>query len=184
MVLKGMVAMANQRPESDDEFITMQQEAIRRVREMQSRARATLENAGMHIENHSDMPAEPPMQGYLPPISQRATENNSHNEPDEIDRGGHETEEKQIDMQAENNKGEQSEQKEEVDHHKTVEKNAKSSNEKRNDPLASLSHIISNPMVNLSLGSDQIMLMTMIYLLLKDGADKWLILSLAYVLMT
>jgi len=143
-----MVAMANQRPESDDDFIRMQQEAIRRVREMQSRARATLENAGMHIENHSDMPAE----------------------PEEIEPFEHEAENKPVEPKIENERVE----------HKSGENNG----EKHNDSLGALSQLIHNPMINLKLGSDQIMLMILIYLLVNDGADKWLILSLAYVLIT
>jgi hypothetical protein len=165
-----MVAMANQRPESDDDFIRMQQEAIRRVREMQSRARATLENAGMHIENHSDMPADPPVQGFSMPTPQRATENDRPVEPEEIEPFEHEAENKPVEPKIENERVE----------HKSGENNG----EKHNDSLGALSQLIHNPMINLKLGSDQIMLMILIYLLVNDGADKWLILSLAYVLIT
>ncbi len=188
--------MANQWSESDDDFIRMQQEAIRRVREMQSRARATLENAGMHIENQSDMPATPPVQGYSTPDHE--SENVKHEETESTENNKHEPEIRQNVYTPESEqrgnvteKQNQREVKNERIEHETEDarhenKNSKGSfagsGGKRGDPLSTLTHIINNPMINLSLESDQIMLMILIYLLVQDGADKWLILSLAYVL--
>lgn len=51
--------MAQGYPETEADFVSMQQEAINRVRQMQERARRTLENAGLHIEN-SEHEQEPP----------------------------------------------------------------------------------------------------------------------------
>lgn len=136
--------MANRNTESDDDFLRMQQEAIRRVREMQSRARATLENAGMHIENNDSrpQPSEPvysaPEKNY-PPVNERRE-------------------------------------------YKKTESETAFSGEKH-VPHHSAAPLIRVPSFNLSLDSDQVLLTMLVYLLIKDGADKWLILSLAYVLM-
>lgn len=135
--------MANKYPESEDDFIHMQQEAIRRVREMQSRARATLENAGMHIENNDPRP-QPSAPVYSAPETHHSPlkEKHEHAEP-------------KVEPVV-------SEEKH-VPHHSTA-------------PL------IRVPSFNLSFDSDQVLLIMLIYLLIKDGADKWLILSLAFVL--
>lgn len=138
--------MAKSYPESEDDFIRMQQEAIRRVREMQSRARATLENAGMHIENNGPL-KEPPAPAYsAPPAGEMHLENAQHREHKKADSKPSFTEEKHV-------------------------------------PHHSVKPLIRVPSFNLSLDSDQVLLTLLIYLLMKDGADKWLILSLAYVLM-
>lgn len=44
-------------PQTEEDFLAMQQEAIQRVRQMQRRARRTLEDAGMHIEPPASEPA-------------------------------------------------------------------------------------------------------------------------------
>lgn len=64
--------MPRENPESEEDFIAMQQEAIRRVREMQQRARDTLENAGMHIES-----GEPNRGGEVPNETARSEANRS-----------------------------------------------------------------------------------------------------------
>lgn len=138
--------MSKHYPESEDDFIRMQQEAIKRVREMQNRARATLERAGMHIENSED--AFPPPQAYpgyvqnphptAPPAEPVIhTESDLHTEPV---------------MQT----------------------------EKVSKPAAVPLNMGG---LTLSLDHDQLLLLSMILMLLQDGADKWLLLSLAYVLL-
>lgn len=144
---KGLVEVANKYPESEDDFVRMQQEAIRRVREMQNRARATLENAGMHIEN-SEPRQSPSPPAYSAPAAGEA--------PSKTVQQRHE-------------------------HEKQESKS--SFTEEKHVPHHSVKPLIRVPSFNFSLDSDQVLLTLLIYLLLKDGADKWLILSLAYVLM-
>lgn len=55
--------------------------------------------------------------------------------------------------------------------------------EEKHVPHHSTAPLIRVPSFNLSLDSDQVLLIALMYLLIKDEADKWLILSLAYVLM-
>src|SRR5659263_91351 len=73
--------MPRQAPENEDDFLRMQQEAIRRVRDMQERARRTLENAGVTIErplsnsaNDSDMR----MQDTVPLHEQTSAHRSEH----------------------------------------------------------------------------------------------------------
>jgi len=146
---EGTDYMARHNPESEDDFIRMQQEAIRRVREMQRRARATLENAGMHIENKDD-PFPPPQAypGYarepetphMPPVAP-APPQSADNPPAAL---------------AEQKKPE------------PVQKPASSVPRKSG--------------INFSLDHDQLLLLAIILMLIQDSGDKWLLLSLAYVL--
>lgn len=154
--------MARNNPESEDDFLRMQQEAIRRVREMQSRARATLEQNGVHIENNGDMPAEPPQQSYTAPVpTQRRYTEPPRRQPEPQQRRS-EPEQKQP------------EPREKLPHTEEQFHNSTSKSPETGK---------KNQAFNLSLDNDQLMLLGLIYVLMKDGADKWLILSLAYVLM-
>lgn len=61
--------MAQNLPENEDDFIRMQQEAIRRVREMQERARRTLADAGMPIQPAVPDPFPPGPAPEVPPAA-------------------------------------------------------------------------------------------------------------------
>lgn len=148
--------MAKRSPESDDDFMRMQQEAIRRVREMQNRARATLENAGMHIESHDDpFPASRDYPDYQPiPQSTLRDENPVQNQIRPNERQNASLNETVF------------EREEKVPVKTDV-----------NIPL-------KMDGLSLSLDHDQLLLLSIILMLMQDGADKWLLLSLAYVLIS
>jgi hypothetical protein len=59
--------MPRKSPENEDDFIRMQQEAIRRVRDMQERSRNTLESANMSLDGRE--PARPAAAVNNPPRS-------------------------------------------------------------------------------------------------------------------
>lgn len=140
--------MAKKLPESDDDFSRMQQDAINRVREMQKRARATLESAGMHIEPAStDLPESTPSTPMPPAPHMNPAAEDGHEKKTETKNLNTPTNQNNTDGNADNHKS----------------------------PLSFL---------NLSLDSEQIMLIACAYLLFKDGADTWLILALVYIIMT
>jgi hypothetical protein len=163
--------VANRNTESEDDFIRMQQEAIRRVREMQSRARATLENAGMHIENDNDYPdaaahsapaasAGASAPGWSADDNHATAKNPVHNEA-------------HVSTQHQTQPNQQPRERE-IPHIPNIPHEPHRSEQPGGLNLQGL---------NISLDTDQLMLMATIYLLIKDGADKWLILSLAYILL-
>lgn len=148
--MKGLIYVARHTPESEDDFIRMQQEAIRRVREMQRRARATLENAGMHIENRDD-PFPPPQvypghsrepeAPHMPPVAP-APPQSADNPP------------------------------------------AALAEQKKSEPVQKPANSVPRGKggINFSLDHDQLLLLAIILMLIQDSGDKWLLLSLAYVL--
>ncbi|HEX3026105.1 MAG TPA: hypothetical protein VHR42_02605 [Clostridia bacterium] len=142
--------MAGNMPESENDFMQMQQEAIRRVRQMQERARRTLESAGMHIdetggESQDGPPAAPPIENPAVGPAPRRVPSPSP---------GHQ----RIPLPLSGQSGKQ--------------------------PPGIPDDKISIPILNIAVDSDQMLLVLLMYLLIKDGADQWLILSLAYVLLT
>lgn len=131
--------MADRDPKNERDFLQMQQEAIRRVREMQARARRTLEDAGM--------PIEPPSPPQHPPEPARDARQSEPPAPEEKEPAGKETEEPPLETGF------------------------------KEEKAASLPF-------HLSLDSEQIMLMLLIYLLYKDHGDQYLMMALAYLLLT
>jgi hypothetical protein len=173
--------MANRDFDSEDDFLRMQQEAINRVREMQKRARLTLENAGMHIESTSDFPDETPrassQQSSAPNTSPAhtsasAAHDSRPQEPSRPQQAPHSGNHTPFGTPASGIRRESANEKSEFAH--DGERNLAAQN-----PILSSLHGL-----NLSLDSDQLLLLLLIYLLSTDGADKWLILSLAYVMLT
>jgi hypothetical protein len=164
--------VAKQNSQSEDDFLKMQQEAVRRVREMQSRARATLENAGMHIENNSEseFPSAQADNGRKTnDVTFRASSPDLYfNEPVTNIPYSVEPHTNATNLHdSHTNAPHQSQRPENI--------NPLSRDEPSRIHMSGL---------NLTLDSDQLLLLLTLYLLVKDGADKWLILSLAYVMLT
>jgi hypothetical protein len=164
--------------DSEDDFLRMQQEAIRRVREMQSRARATLENAGMHIEGgepSDPLPREPAPQQDAPAPQPRAPQNaDAAHKSDSSDDSSRRS--------AEQNRRPQ---QRETPQRETPEREAPQREAPRREtapPHREGAPAVHMPGLNIDIESDQLLLMLSLYLLVQDGADKWLILALAYVL--
>lgn len=124
-----------ERDKKERDFLQMQQEAIRRVRDMQARARQTLEDAGVPLE-----PAEPPDAPHM--------ESPSH---------APEPEAEPVDDPPANDDPPQ-------------------------EPR--MSHHEPQMPFHLALDSEQIMLLLIIYLLYKDQGDQYLMMALAYLLLT
>lgn len=133
--------MADREPKNEQDFLRMQQEAIRRVRDMQARARRTLEDAGVPLEP----PSPPQHEPQEPP---------SAPEPDAA--GPFEEDARQA----------ASEDAPPPEHA------APSAGRAKGFPF------------NLSLDTEQIMLLLIIYLLYKDHGDQYLMMALAYLLLT
>ena len=123
---------------NEQDFLQMQQDAIRRVREMQARARQTLENAGVPLEpppvRETEAPSRP-----APPPAREPKEPPCAAPPPE--REGPPT-------------------------------------KRPPEPSSLLSGF------HFSLDSEQILLMLLIYLLYKDHGDPYLMMALAYLLLT
>ena len=130
-------------PENEDDFIQMQQEAIRRVREMQARANRTLEDAGMHITDHPDegtqvheavldQQAAQPVHAGPPPLPAPRPAGQADRRP----------------------------------------------------PPEGRENAIRLPIFNISLDSDELLLLVMVFLLVREKADPWLVLALGYILIT
>ena len=150
--------MANINPDSEEDFLRMQQEAIRRVRDMQKRARLTLENAGMHIENTDSFPDDA-QKTAIPDVKEAPAE--PEHTAAHFDAPPHEK-----DSGFEHEKSE----------------NPPPQGNGQDSPLFGNFSLKQLSGFNLSLDSDQILLIFLIYLLATDGADKWLMLSLAYIM--
>ncbi|MFT8888793.1 MAG: hypothetical protein ABF904_08245 [Ethanoligenens sp.] len=131
--------MADREPRNEQDFLRMQQEAIRRVRDMQARARRTLEDAGVPLEP----PAPQETQGEptqsreaFPAFAEDTPSFSADEEPPEAA-----------------------------------------------ESPASANHAPETPF-HFALDSEQIMLMLIIYLLYKDHGDQYLMMALAYLLLT
>lgn len=173
--------VARQTSEAEDDFIRMQQEAIMRVRDMQSRARATLENAGVHIENsNADYPLEQAQNGRTQSdlFAQSFSANQSSNDPHSD----------AVHSDAVRSDTARSAAAHADTSHAGAARSGATHESKRpvekDEPQQGEPSIINAMGLNISLDNDQLLLLLTIYLLIKDGADKWLILSLAYVMLT
>ena len=194
--------MPRQAPENEDDFLRMQQEAIRRVRDMQERARRTLENAGVTIErplsnsaNDSDMH----MQDTVPLHEQNSVQREQH-EPMHEETSAHRSEhqpratsqhDQHEPMHGETNAHRSEHQPRSTSQHEPQVSHAGVTSSSvlnaaaphiQGGLLSSLTGIL--PSFNLSLDTEQIMLLALCYMLFQDGADKFLIMALAYVVMT
>lgn len=219
--------VANQNYDSEDDFARMQQEAIRRVRDMQNRARATLENAGMHIENSgSDFLPEQEHIGRAQPDSPSLVSPTGHssddpqtddphtntvysnNDPhsntvrtDDPENNNHRSNDPRS-YNSQNNDPRSNDPRTDDTQNNAPRSNDSHNNDPRTDePRTKEPHQSQRPVethepqlnepplmqalgLNIALDSDQLLLLLAIYLLIKDGADKWLILALAYVMFT
>lgn len=181
--------MAN---ETEDDFIRMQQEAIRRVREMQSRARATLENAGMHIESGGEPVTAAPRadspRAEIPYVDAPVYDTPQQQAPAETP---HEN------VQAPHVQAPHAQpQRAEAQNARSTRQSDSAQAQSKKQPERPAPHRDESPLqqiipsflqksgLNINLESDQILLMLALYLLIQDGADKWLILALGYVLIT
>lgn len=188
----------NNIPESEDDFIRMQQEAIRRVREMQERARRTLEGAGMHIEPPPAAPAapgQPAAQQQNPPAESRARGNApaappapqhpSVPRPQPARAAEHAPRPAQGHPQAAR-----------FPLHMPVMRAPQPMQPPRpersapppapaNGPAGVLSSLFPGglPGFHLSLDSDQVLLAIVLYVLIQDHGDQWLILALGYIML-
>jgi hypothetical protein len=144
---------------------------------MQSRARATLENAGMHIENSQN--------GYQPEkerVRQPQPETPPHTLSDNDSAGSAHTgalNAHDIHNAHDAHTGNQHANAAYTGSKRKSQDSIGIHAPQRDEPPA-----VNMPGLNIALDSDQLMLMATIYLLVKDGADKWLILSLAYIMLT
>lgn len=118
----------------------MQQEAIRRVRDMQARARRTLEDAGVPLEPPSPPQHEPENRSSAPEADAEPLEDDTPQAaPEDAPPPEH--------------------------------------------AAPSAGHAKGSPF-HLSLDTEQIMLLLIIYLLYKDHGDQYLMMALAYLLLT
>jgi hypothetical protein len=159
-----MNEMARNIPQTEEDFLNAQQEAIRRVREMQARARQTLESAGMRLEPPSQ-PGVPPVFEYpaQSPVEARTQANRTAAPPLVQNR------------------------------RESVRETAEHRQQPPNDgglhiPL--ISDIVSGnfpklpvELLNISLDNEQIIILMLLYVLYIDKADPYLMIALAYVLL-
>lgn len=188
--------------ESEEDFLRMQQEAIRRVREMQSRARATLEKAGMHIENGETNASSEQRQAanHRQDLSSRTfSSKNTFGSADSENSLRQDASCQRYDNVSNPSKphnssyqgGSRTDGFHGGSHFDAPRNGGPYANDREIDsrPKTDLpaetqsgSSAVKLPGLNLSLDSDQLLLLITIYLLIKDGGDRWLILALAYIL--
>lgn len=123
----------------------MQQEAILRVREMQQRARHTLESAGMTME-----PPEPPV-AEVPPLVQAPPQEIPF--PADVRRAG-----------------------------SGPAPPLQGGRQPPGGIFGLGGNGLSLPGFNLSLDSEQLILLGILYILYRDHSDPWLMMAVAYVL--
>lgn len=157
--------MARNNKDDDGDFIRMQQEAIKRVRDMQARARSTLENDGVAF---GDVPPPPPHQKPARPSSDQKP---SHPPMQSVWNApmaniGPPTGSPQNDGAYQNLPGTYREA--------PLPPNA--SGHRQSVPLTQK--------LALALDNEQILLMLLIFMLYRDGSDKFLMLALAYILIS
>jgi hypothetical protein len=163
---KGMFCVPRNIPQTEDDFLDAQREAIRRVRDMQSRARHTLESAGVHLEP-------------TPTLHPRATpvfENTAQIEHDAFERP----------QQA------RPHVEEPIKHHyeQTHKENPIQPQDDIGFHIPFISDIINGGVPSLpikifdiSLDNEQIMILIVLYVLYMDKADPYLMVALGYILL-
>lgn len=152
--------MAKNIPETEDDFIRMQQEAIRRVRDMQERARRTLEGDGMEIVPGSSS-AQGAAEAFMPIAPVPPPEPSRIPDPPRVN---------------------------------APERPVSSAGQHRAETPGSRSHPLPigpaaphaarPPLFSLSLDNDQLLILALIFMLYQDGSDRFLMLALAYILLT
>lgn len=160
-------------PQTEDDFLDAQREAIRRVREMQTRARHTLESAGMHIE------PTPTPQPRIVPISEHATQ---------IERDAFERSQPVIPHIEE---PAQNRHEPVQNHHEQVHKEKPIQSPLEDGfHIPFISDIINGgipsmpiKIFDISLDNEQIIILIVLYVLYIDKADPYLMVALGYVLL-
>lgn len=165
--------MPRNMPDSEDDFIRMQHEAIRRVRDMQERAHRTLENAGVPIERPDN--TSPPV---MEPVISAPPEND--------DNRARQSAPQPASFAPPPPQAQTAPPSGRVSAHETHPPQSRpaAAIPKSNSILSGLipALIGNSPSFNLSLDSEQIMLLLLCYLMFQDGADTFLILALGFVL--
>ena len=187
--------MPRKTPENEEDYIRMQQEAIRRVRDMQDRARLTLESAGVPLGNHEDTGHTPPPASSSAPRQNpgpawearqaRSYTQSVWNAPVQVPR------EMLTPPSFENRStisgAGPSAQEEPPD--PPADDQAPPPPHRRSDPQPrahpNIPSFISNllPSINLNFDSEQVLLLILIFVLYQDKADNFLILALVYILL-
>lgn len=206
---------------SGDDFLTMQQEAIRRVREMQQRAREALENSGMYggetqseasfnaertpppvekkpTQNRPFTSAQRPSAGYSASNNNRQNTQgsfanplaalfnmgspnmggNNHSNNNRPNTAAHEA------KPGENKQGPGPKPQGGMNSHGSVPPDPPPPNKTGQNPPPPGPSALGIPGINLNFDSDQLVIMAMLYMLFKDGGDQWLMLALAYIMLT
>jgi hypothetical protein len=200
--------MPRKSPENEDDFIRMQQEAIRRVRDMQERSRNTLESANMSLDGRE--PARPAAAVNNPPrsTSPPGDVHSSHGATQSVwtaaaprsvtpPAGTHHTEQPPAVTPP---VGRQTPGTAARGTHADVQRSggfpfglsrsvppALAPPHASQEPARERSlfpPLLSNllPSININFDSEQIMLMILMYVLYQDKADNFLLLALAYIL--
>lgn len=158
----GADMAANQNGYSSHEILTMQQDAIRRVNEMQRLAREKVATSENHPQNNK-------MQAEHHSPQQEA----EHHSPQQ---------EKENKMQHPNhNKQNNQHHHEEKHEHQPVEKNEVIKIE--NCPTEVVHQGLTGFLDRLNLDPETLLLMGLIFLLVNEGADVMLLLALGYILL-
>lgn len=224
------------RMNSDDDFLTMQQEAIRRVRDMQQRARDALENSGMYdgeTQSEASFDAEKP----TPPVEKKPIPTPTQNRPltsAQRPSAGYSASNNNrqntgqnfgnplaalFNMGSPNNIGSpkmgvinqnsnnnrqnpashtQAKPSEKPLHPQSFGPNGPGERNTHGQPPPGPPPVnkagqnqpplgpspLGIPGLNLNFDSDQLVIMAMLYMLFKDGGDQWLMLALAYIMLT
>lgn len=176
--------MARSVPESEDDFIRMQQDAIRRVREMQERARRTLEDAGLRIQPEESHAANQPPELQLQEPQQlpRNVENESNPVP--VAPAPRPSGQNHGSTSFHTGRPPQPRPAAAPPGHSAHQISPPALLQQLMNGGLTIPDTVNVPMLNISLGRDQIMLIILLYILIKDGADQWLILALAYIMFT
>jgi hypothetical protein len=185
--------MARKTPENEEDFIRMQQEAIRRVRDMQQRARRTLEDAGVPLERREEQtpppptPEPPPPQPQTPRPAQPQTPR-----PTQPQRESHRGPVTQSVWNAPVAPMRPSQPVIPFPPPPAASKAppyaepAAATRQTTGHPHGGgpLAPLLGNllPSVHISLDSEQVMLIVLVFLLYQDQADHFLLLALAYIL--
>jgi hypothetical protein len=153
-------------PQTEEDFLSAQQEAIRRVREMQARARHTLESAGVRLE--------PPPQPRIQPLTEHITQAEPEPEVHSQANRPHTTPPIQ-------------------NRHEPIRETVEHKIQPPNDGglhIPFISDIVSGnfpklpvEILNIKLDNEQIMILIMLYVLYIDKADPFLMIALGYVLL-
>lgn len=200
--------------ESEEDFLNMQQEAIRRVREMQMRARKTLEDRGMHIEPSSKVPqreeapqpqemaGEPQLNPNYPHPFKTAPQynplNNQNMNQSQSGAQNRQSEQSGSIPNMNSNRGGFSNPFQNLFGNYSNMQNSNQNQQRNNQPNSNNKSNATHEQapqkesglplplsgLNINLDKDQLMLLGTLYVLFRDGGDPYLMLALAYILFT